>query len=96
MTRKQSHKEAALSFLHMVVEGKIREAYEKYISPDFRHHNTYFKGDRESLLSQWSTCFALKMISLLKNGTSANKHQKTHQTKMECFKRISLQIKINS
>lgn len=45
-----SHKEAALSFLNLIIEGKVREAYDKYVSPNFRHHNPYFKGDRESLL----------------------------------------------
>ena len=46
----QSHKEIAVIFEQLVVSGQIREAYEKYVSPDFRHHNPYFKGDRESLL----------------------------------------------
>ncbi len=50
MTPSYSNKEKALSFLTMVVEGKIREAYEKYVSPNMRHHNAYFKGDRQSLL----------------------------------------------
>lgn len=44
-------KAAAVGFLQMVVAGKIREAYDKYISPDFIHHNPYFKGDRQSLMS---------------------------------------------
>jgi len=43
-------KEIAVSFLHLASSGKVREAYEKYIHPDFFHHNPYFKGDRESLL----------------------------------------------
>jgi predicted SnoaL-like aldol condensation-catalyzing enzyme len=43
-------KEIAVSFLHLASSGKVREAYEKYVHPDFRHHNPYFKGDRESLL----------------------------------------------
>ncbi|MBI2611671.1 nuclear transport factor 2 family protein [Candidatus Gottesmanbacteria bacterium] len=43
-------KEIAISFLNLIISGKIREAYEKYVSPVFRHHNPYFKGDRESLL----------------------------------------------
>lgn len=34
----------------MVSSGQVREAYEKYVHPNFRHHNAYFKGDRESLL----------------------------------------------
>jgi len=45
-----THKEAAISFLHMVVDGKIKEAYEKYIGTGFRHHNPYFKGDAASLM----------------------------------------------
>lgn len=44
-------KAAAVGFLQMVVAGKIHEAYDKYISPDFIHHNPYFKGDRHSLMT---------------------------------------------
>lgn len=44
-------KEIAVSFLKLVVTGKIREAYDKYIISNFRHHNPYFRGDRESLLT---------------------------------------------
>lgn len=40
----------AVAFLRLAVSGKAREAYEKYVHPDFRHHNPYFKGDKESLL----------------------------------------------
>jgi len=46
----QSHKNIAREFFRMVTSGQVREAYEKYVSNDFRHHNAYFKGDRESLL----------------------------------------------
>ncbi len=42
-------KDIAVSFLQLVASGKIPEAYDKYVHPDFRHHNAYFKGDRESL-----------------------------------------------
>src|SRR5262245_37915224 len=45
-----SQKEMAVSFLQMAGSGKVREAYEKFIAPDFIHHNQYFKGDRESLM----------------------------------------------
>jgi len=45
-----SHKEQAMSFLQLVVSGKVREAYEKHIGTDFRHHNAYFRGDAESLM----------------------------------------------
>lgn len=46
----QSHKDIAREFFRMVTSGQVREAYEKYISNDFRHHNAYFRGDRETLL----------------------------------------------
>jgi hypothetical protein len=44
------YREIAVSFLQLASSGKVREAYEKYIHPDFSHHNPYFKGDRQSLL----------------------------------------------
>jgi predicted enzyme related to lactoylglutathione lyase/predicted SnoaL-like aldol condensation-catalyzing enzyme len=44
-------KKAAQDFLSMVVARDIEAAYEKYVHPDFRHHNPYFPGDRESLLT---------------------------------------------
>lgn len=46
----KSNKEIAISFLSLASSGKVHEAYEKYVHPHFRHHNPYFKGDRESLL----------------------------------------------
>lgn len=46
MTRKES----ATSFLKLAAFGNVQEAYEKFISPDFIHHNQYFKGDRHSLM----------------------------------------------
>jgi predicted SnoaL-like aldol condensation-catalyzing enzyme len=41
--------ETATAFLKMVVAGNIREAYRKYTSKNFRHHNPYFKEDATSL-----------------------------------------------
>lgn len=43
-------KDLASSFLYFASLGNVREAYEKFIHPQFRHHNAYFKGDRESFL----------------------------------------------
>lgn len=45
------HTEAAKSFLTMAGTGQVQEAYDRYIAPTFIHHNQYFKGDRESLLT---------------------------------------------
>ena len=39
-----------MSFLQLVASGKVREAYQRYIGPEFRHHNPFFHGDAESLL----------------------------------------------
>ncbi|HSC15518.1 MAG TPA: nuclear transport factor 2 family protein [Gammaproteobacteria bacterium] len=50
MTPDRSLKDNALSFLRLVGSGKVRDAYERYVGPSFRHHNAYFRGDRESLL----------------------------------------------
>lgn len=47
---KMSHLEIAVSFLKLAASGKVREAYNKCVSLDFRHHNPYFRGDRESLM----------------------------------------------
>lgn len=43
-------KDVAESFLMLASSAHVREAYRKYIHTHFRHHNAYFKGDRESLL----------------------------------------------
>ena len=44
-------KEMAISFLRLASSGNVREAYETYVHPDFRHHNPYVPGDRASLLA---------------------------------------------
>ncbi|MBY0085733.1 nuclear transport factor 2 family protein [Brevibacillus sp. M2.1A] len=45
-----SLKENAVSFLQLVASGKVREAYQRYTSPNFRHHNPFFRGDAHSLM----------------------------------------------
>jgi predicted SnoaL-like aldol condensation-catalyzing enzyme len=45
-----SNKTTAEKFLKLVTNGKIREAYAQCVSPDFRHHNAYYKGDAASLM----------------------------------------------
>lgn len=47
---KQSRKDIAVAFEQLVASGQIRDAYDKYVSADYRHHNPWFKGDRESLI----------------------------------------------
>jgi predicted SnoaL-like aldol condensation-catalyzing enzyme len=38
----------ATTFLRLCATGKVDEAY-RLVSPDFRHHNPYFRGDAASL-----------------------------------------------
>jgi predicted SnoaL-like aldol condensation-catalyzing enzyme len=45
-----SHKAAALTFLRLAGSGKAREAFQRHVAPDFRHHNPWYKGDAESLM----------------------------------------------
>ncbi len=45
-----TRKDIASAFLCMAASGQVLEAYEKYVHPDFSHHNPYFPGDRESLM----------------------------------------------
>ena len=45
-----SQKDAATAFLQLVASGKVREAFQTYVGPNFRHHNPFFRGDAESLM----------------------------------------------
>ncbi len=38
----RSFKETAVRFLHLVIAGRIEEAYEKYVDMSGKHHNPYF------------------------------------------------------
>jgi predicted SnoaL-like aldol condensation-catalyzing enzyme len=51
MSAAMNNKEVATSFLTLASSGKVREAFEKSIHPDFIHHLVFFKGDRESFLA---------------------------------------------
>ena len=42
-------KNAAKRFLELTAIGKVTEAFDLYVGPDFRHHNINFKGDAASL-----------------------------------------------
>ena len=45
------NKEAAISFLKMASSGDVREAYSKFVGPGFKHHNPYFEGSAETLMT---------------------------------------------
>lgn len=40
-----------MEFLRHAASGNVREAYEKHVCPEFRHHNPFFKGNAESLMA---------------------------------------------
>ena len=44
-------KDIAVTFLHQASSGRVREAYDQYVHPDFHHHNAHFRGDRETFLT---------------------------------------------
>lgn len=62
---KTNHKEKAVSFLQMAASGNVREAYERYVGPDFRHHNAYFRGDSESLILAMEESAAMNPLKTL-------------------------------
>lgn len=49
MSDLEFRRNAAVEFLRVASSGRIREAYEKFIAPDFKHHNPHFRGDAASL-----------------------------------------------
>ena len=49
-TMTTTHKEAATDFLKLAASGRAREAFERYVAPNFRHHNAHFPGDGPSLM----------------------------------------------
>ncbi len=65
ITSNHSLKENAVSFLLLVASGKAREAYQTYISSDFRHHNLYFRGNAESLMLEMEENAALYLNKIL-------------------------------
>lgn len=46
-----SNKLLALEFLKTCALESPKKAFEKYVGPDFKHHNQFFKGDAESLMN---------------------------------------------
>ena len=77
-----NNKEIAVSFLKLAATGKVGEAYEKYVHPEFRHHNPYFKGDRQSLqeamaeAAQQSPNKSLEVMRTLEDGDLVAVHSR--------------------
>ncbi len=45
------YKQIAVDFLIQASKGRSREAFNRYVGKNFKHHNTYFKGDAETLIN---------------------------------------------
>ncbi|MEH7085832.1 nuclear transport factor 2 family protein [Neobacillus drentensis] len=86
ITSNLSFKEKDVSFLQLVASGKVREAYQRYIGPDFRHHNPYFRGDADSLMLAMEENAALNPNKILevklaiqeKDTVAVHSHVKQH------------------
>ena len=44
-------KDIAVSFLQLAAAGRAREAFSKHAGSGFRHHNPYFAGDAQALMT---------------------------------------------
>lgn len=82
----RDRKEAAMEFLRLVASGKVREAYSRYIAPEFRHHNPFFRGDAESLMIAMEENAAanpdkvLEIQRALEEGDLVAVHSRVRQT----------------
>jgi predicted SnoaL-like aldol condensation-catalyzing enzyme len=45
------NRDKAILFLKLASTGQVREAYSKFVGPEFKHHNPYYEGSAESLMS---------------------------------------------
>lgn len=46
-----TRKEIGVAFLKMAGTGDVQRAFDRFVAPNFIHHNQYFKGDRHSLMT---------------------------------------------
>jgi predicted SnoaL-like aldol condensation-catalyzing enzyme len=44
-------KEIATTFLKLASADNVREAFDRFIHRDFKHHMIFFKGDRQSFMT---------------------------------------------
>jgi predicted SnoaL-like aldol condensation-catalyzing enzyme len=50
MVKPRDYIQIAQEFLINASGGTVRTYFEKYVHPEFKHHNVFFKGDAQSLL----------------------------------------------
>jgi predicted SnoaL-like aldol condensation-catalyzing enzyme len=82
MKEPRTRKDIAKAFLHLAATGKVREAYERFVGPGFRHHNPYFRGDPEALRTGMEEAAAkfpqtsIEIQRALEEGTLVAVHSK--------------------
>lgn len=82
-------KEIASEFLKLAGTGKVKEAYDRFIHPDFVHHNQYFKGDRQSLLIAMEEAHvshpnkAINIKHIYEDGATVITHSQVSKEAME-------------
>ena len=75
-----------MEFLRLVASGNVQEAYRKHLSPAFRHHNPFFAGDAQSLMSAMKESAAnnpdkvLEILHALQEGDLVALHSRVRQT----------------
>src|SRR5712672_1016178 len=47
----KTFKQIARDFLNLASKGEARQAFSRYMAGTFKHHNVYFKGDAEALVT---------------------------------------------
>ena len=61
-----SRKEAAEEFLRLTAKGEVKQAFEKFVAPEFKHHNAAFAGDAGSLMTAMAENHAKNPHMMLK------------------------------
>ena len=78
-------KENAQDFLNLAVKGHSQEAFTFYMSPDFKHHNVYFKSDANTLMNAMEESAKLnpnktfKIYHILEDGNMVAVHSHVKQ-----------------
>ena len=78
-------KEIAQDFLKLASSGNPRKAFELYVAENFKHHNAYFKGDRQTLMlameeaHQTSPNKIFEMQRTLEDGDLVAVHSRVEQ-----------------
>ncbi len=83
--RDMTKKEIAQNFLKLASGGNPRKAFELYVAEEFKHHNPYYKGDRETMMlgmeesHMESPNKVFEMLRALEDGNLVAVHSRVQQ-----------------